>query len=91
MGAQKIFEATWFSFCVILASNIVSHKIEKNYQYSMCFKNFVVFWGYMGDPRGKMWSTDTVPEATGDQMTWCVLVPKVTWSMGDMDLPSYAI
>ena len=39
----------------------------------------------------KMCSSDTVPKATWDQVTYCGLVPKVTWSMGDLDLPSNAI
>ena len=45
MGAREIYEAYWFFFCVFLTSNIVSHKIEKNYEYSMCFK---ILWCYVG-------------------------------------------
>ena len=54
MGAREISEEIFFFLCVIIASDIVSYKILKNYRYSMCFYNFVVFWGYTGDPRGKM-------------------------------------
>ena len=54
MAPRQMYEEIFFFLCVILASDIVSYKILKNYQYSMCFYNFVVFWGYMGDPRGEM-------------------------------------
>ena len=49
-----MYEEIFFFLCVILTSNIVSYKILKNYQYSMCFYNFVVFWGYTGDPKWEM-------------------------------------
>ena len=44
MGARKISEATWFIFCVILASDIVSHEKKK----LSIFDVFLKFCGVLG-------------------------------------------
>ena len=54
MGAREIYEGSWYFLCVILVSDIVSHKIYKKNEYSKCFYNFMGFWGYTGDPVVKM-------------------------------------
>ena len=53
MAPRQMYEEIFFFLYVIPTSNIVSYKILKNFQYSMCFYNFVMFWGYTGDQGGK--------------------------------------
>ena len=40
MAPHQMYEEISFFLCVILANDIVSYKILKYYQYSMCFYNF---------------------------------------------------
>ena len=53
MGAREIYEASWFFFCVILASDIVPHKIFKKLSIFYVFLKFYGVLGVYGQSKGE--------------------------------------